>query len=170
MKEQVGQRADGVQVIIRKWWKCKEQQLGSTTNHNNRNEDIVVDWCFLIEIRKFYIKGISVFFPARHERLEHHTHVVCQKKCSKQIVENQGCPVNQPKMRCAWFNGKWRAMCQHDINTSTIYNQVLPFKGPSCFSPLYSEHLYIYYTPYKHTITVTMMIKRNYVISNGPQY
>jgi hypothetical protein len=73
-------------------------------------------------------------------------------------------------MRCAWFNGKWRAMCQHDINTSTIYNQVLPFKGPSCFSPLYSEHLYIYYTPYKHTITVTMMIKRNYVISNGPQY
>ena len=144
MKEQVGQRADGVQVIIRKWWKCKEQQLGSTTNHNNCNEDIVVDWCFLIEIRKFYIKGISVFFPARHERLEHHTHVVCQKKCSKQIVENQGCPVNQPKMRCAWFNGKWRAMCQHDINTSTIYNQVLPFKGPSCFSPLYSEHLYIY--------------------------
>ena len=66
----------------------------------------MVDWCFLIEIRKFYIKGISVF-SQQDMRDWNITHMLfVRKKCRKQIVENQGCPVNQPKMRCVWFNGK----------------------------------------------------------------
>ena len=32
----------------------KEQQLGSATNHTNRNGEIMFDWCFMLEIYQFY--------------------------------------------------------------------------------------------------------------------